>query len=67
MDIAEIIHKLFILKKKKSIGKYKDNLCKSKDCLRAASNLLQSMDFTADPCDDFYKFTCGNWAEDHPR
>lgn len=44
-----------------------DNLCKSKDCLRAASNLLQSMDFTADPCDDFYQFTCGNWAEDHPR
>lgn len=35
--------------------------------MRAANNLLQSMDSKADPCDDFYRFTCGNWAEDHPR
>lgn len=28
----------------------------------AASMLLQSMDTRADPCEDFYQFTCGNWA-----
>lgn len=25
------------------------------------------MDEETDPCEDFYKFTCGHWADDHPR
>lgn len=25
------------------------------------------MDDKADPCEDFYQFTCGNWDEEHPR
>lgn len=25
------------------------------------------MNTRVDPCEDFYAFTCGNWAEDHPR
>jgi predicted metalloendopeptidase len=24
------------------------------------------MDKTVDPCEDFYAFTCGNWADEHP-
>ncbi|XP_026330987.1 endothelin-converting enzyme 2-like [Hyposmocoma kahamanoa] len=42
-------------------------LCESRECLRSAANLALSMDPTADPCDDFYQYVCGNWAEDHPR
>ncbi|KAG4074705.1 hypothetical protein HA402_008803 [Bradysia odoriphaga] len=48
-------------------NRYFETTCQTKDCLRAAANLLQSMDRTVDPCDDFYKFTCGNWAEEHPK
>ncbi|RWS05788.1 endothelin-converting enzyme 2-like isoform X4 [Dinothrombium tinctorium] len=25
------------------------------------------MNTSVDPCDDFYKFTCGKWAQVHPR
>ena len=40
----------------------------SLDCLSiiSAANLLQSMDRTVDPCEDFYTFSCGNWADEHP-
>ena len=30
-----------------------------------ASRILNSMDLSVDPCDDFYTFSCGNWIEEH--
>ncbi|CAD6994688.1 unnamed protein product, partial [Ceratitis capitata] len=42
-------------------------VCRSKECLRTAAGLIYSMDEETDPCEDFYKFTCGHWADDHPR
>lgn len=39
------------------------DVCWSPDCLRAASRILDRMDRTVSPCDDFYQFTCGNYVE----
>ncbi|XP_067134697.1 neprilysin-1-like isoform X1 [Centruroides vittatus] len=39
------------------------NICKSKDCVLTAASILEKMDYTADPCTDFYQFACGNYLE----
>ena len=30
-------------------------------CLVTASRLLEAMDPTVDPCDDFFEYACGTW------
>jgi predicted metalloendopeptidase len=30
-----------------------------------AASLLGAMDRTADPCEDFFQFACGNWNKQH--
>ena len=33
--------------------------CETPECLRAASSIRESLNVSADPCDDFYEFVCG--------
>ena len=30
-----------------------------------AASLLNAMDLTADPCEDFFQFACGSWNRKH--
>jgi len=39
------------------------NTCISPTCIDAASFLRKAMDMSVDPCEDFYKYSCGNWEE----
>ncbi|KAJ3398439.1 18S rRNA pseudouridine methyltransferase, partial [Chytridiales sp. JEL 0842] len=41
-------------------------LCTTAECVITAANLLQSINFEVDPCEDFYEFSCGSWAKAHP-
>ena len=33
-------------------------------CLLLAASIIEGMDISADPCDDFYRFACGGWMEE---
>jgi predicted metalloendopeptidase len=39
--------------------------CTTEDCLRSATALVESMNKSVDPCEDFYQFACGNFAKLH--
>jgi len=41
-------------------------ICTTTECVIAASNLIQAMDLTADPCEDFFQYSCGGWIQKNP-
>ena len=38
----------------------------TKECVTLASNVLNYMDPSVDPCTDFYSYACGGWQKNHP-
>ncbi|KAI1236050.1 hypothetical protein IHE44_0002146 [Lamprotornis superbus] len=42
---------------------YDDGVCKTPDCIKSAARILQNMDPSARPCQDFYQYACGGWLK----
>ena len=40
--------------------------CLTPQCLRSAAYLLENMNRTADPCQDFWSYSCGGWIAKNP-
>lgn len=40
-----------------------EDICLSPECVVAASSIIQAMDTSADPCQDFFQFACGGWVQ----
>ncbi|KAH0952283.1 hypothetical protein HN011_005253 [Eciton burchellii] len=41
-------------------------LCQSEECIKTAARVIDAMDRSVDPCEDFYSFACGGWINKHP-
>ncbi|KAK9471831.1 uncharacterized protein V1510DRAFT_419133 [Dipodascopsis tothii] len=41
-------------------------VCMTADCVHVAAGVLADADLTADPCTDFFQYTCGGWVAEHP-
>ena len=38
-------------------------ICLTESCVQASATILGNIDRSIDPCQDFYNFTCGAWAQ----
>nr|XP_023701010.1 phosphate-regulating neutral endopeptidase isoform X3 [Paramormyrops kingsleyae] len=43
-----------------------DEFCITQECIEAAGSILNKMDQSAAPCEDFYQYACGGWLRDNP-
>lgn len=39
--------------------------CLTPECIEAAGSIINKMDPTINPCDDFYQYACGGWLKAH--
>lgn len=42
-----------------------NDICMRKACIQSAYHILENMDESIDPCDNFYDFACGNFIKNH--
>ncbi|XP_076306637.1 M13 family metallopeptidase neprilysin 3 isoform X2 [Tachypleus tridentatus] len=40
--------------------------CVTPACVTVASSIINAMDSTINPCDDFYQYACGGWVRSNP-
>ncbi|XP_065387065.1 membrane metallo-endopeptidase-like 1 isoform X4 [Macaca fascicularis] len=57
----------FVKRKPRGIPETQEvsEVCTTPGCVMAAARILQNMDPTTEPCNDFYQFACGGWLRRH--
>jgi len=41
------------------------NVCLTEECIRTSARIIDAMDRSVDPCDDFFEHACGTWNRRH--
>lgn len=59
-----LIAVVVVATKKHTITKVdRDDVCESETCANISKDIHSFIDTGADPCEDFYEFTCGKWVK----
>lgn len=45
------------------VNSNKDGICTTADCTQSASRIIENMDPTVNPCENFYQYACGGWLK----
>ncbi|CAF1531755.1 unnamed protein product [Rotaria sp. Silwood1] len=57
---------LFTIEKINTITiKTENDLCVTPSCIKAANYLLESIDESIEPCENFFQFACGTWLKNN--
>ncbi|XP_022336609.2 membrane metallo-endopeptidase-like 1 [Crassostrea virginica] len=40
-------------------------VCDTLECVQAAARIADGIDFSVDPCENFYEYACGGWMKSH--
>ena len=43
--------------------KYPEELCLTPACVQVSSSIYSGMNYSTNPCDDFYEYVCGRWIK----
>ncbi|CAF3932616.1 unnamed protein product [Rotaria sordida] len=60
-----VLYFLFALQNSIKSTDGNNDLCSSPYCIKAANHLINSIDQSADPCDNFYQFACGTYLKNN--
>uniref|UniRef100_A0ABD2WUX6 Peptidase M13 N-terminal domain-containing protein n=1 Tax=Trichogramma kaykai TaxID=54128 RepID=A0ABD2WUX6_9HYME len=41
-------------------------MCQSEECIKTAARMIENLNKSVDPCEDFYDFACGGWIARNP-
>ncbi|XP_052034288.1 membrane metallo-endopeptidase-like 1 [Apodemus sylvaticus] len=58
-------HERTVVKRALKDSSQKSDICTTPGCVIAAARILQNMDQSRNPCENFYQYACGGWLRHH--